>query len=78
MLSIRVEPWVNRAVAFGVAEKLVAIHGGRFAVLTDAGKEMHSKLMGLDVLHDEKSFLAEVGRRATEKVVESIMKMEQF
>lgn len=78
MLSVRVEPWVNRAIAFAVAEGFVAMRDGKAASLTEAGKELHGKLMGLTALEEEKTFLADVGRRATEQVVEKIMKMEQF
>ena len=51
---------------------------GKAAVLTDAGKAVYRDIVAMPILDDEKAFLAEVGPRATEKVIEQIMKMEQF
>ena len=77
-LSVRVEPWVNRAMAFAIAEGVAVMRDGKAAALTDAGKAVHRDIVAMPILDEEKAFLAEVGPRATEKVVEQIMKMEQF
>ncbi|MEG8026207.1 hypothetical protein QP162_20875 [Sphingomonas aurantiaca] len=77
-LSVRVEPWVNRAMAFAIAEGVAVMRDGKAAVLTDAGKAVHRDIVAMPILDEEKAFLAEVGPHATEKVVEQIMKMEQF
>jgi len=51
---------------------------GKSASLTDEGKAMLDDLSAMAVLAEERAFLAKVGPRATEKVVDSIMKMEPF
>jgi hypothetical protein len=77
-LSVRIEPWVNRALAFAVAEGYAVMKDGKAAALTDQGKAMVDDLSALSVLADERAFLATVGPRATERVVDLIMKMEPF
>ena len=77
-LSVRIEPWVNRAAAFATANGLVDIRDGKALSLTDVGKEAVKALRKAEVLSKETAFLDEVSPRATEKVVEKIMKMEQF
>lgn len=77
-LSVRIEPWVNRAAAFATANGLITIRDGKALNLTDAGRVAVKALREAGVLSEEAAFLEEVGPRATEKVVEKIMKMEQF
>ena len=77
-LSVRIEPWVNRALAFAVAQGPAVRKDGKSAALTDEGKAMLDDLSAMAVLAEERAFLAKVGPRATEKVVDSIMKMEPF
>lgn len=77
-LSVRIEPWVNRALAFAVAQGHAVMKDGKSASLTDEGKAMLDDLSAMAVLAEERAFLAKVGPRATEKVVDSIMKMEPF
>jgi hypothetical protein len=78
MLSVRVEPWVNRATAFAIGEGLAVLRDGKAVSLSDNGRTLYKSLIGLPVLEEEKRFLGEVGPRATEKVIEKIMKMEPF
>jgi hypothetical protein len=77
-LSVRIEPWVNRALAFAVGQGHAVMKDGKAAALTDQGKAMLEELSDLTVLAEERAFLAKVGPRATEKVVDLIMKMEPF
>jgi len=77
-LTVRIEPWVNRALAFAAAEGLATMKDGKAAALTDDGRALVAELVKLQVLGDEQAFLKTVGPRATEKVIEQIMKMEQF
>jgi hypothetical protein len=77
-LSVRIEPWVNRAAAFGKANRLVEPKDGKTLALTEAGKAVVKEIRAAGVLAEETAFLDEIGRFATEQVVDSIMKMEAF
>ena len=77
-LSVRVEPWVNRAVAFAKATGLVTVAGGNSVGLTEAGRLAAAALRKAGVSVEEAEFLDQVGKITTEKVVEHIMKMEDF
>jgi hypothetical protein len=77
-LSVRIEPWVNRALAFAVGQGLAVMKDGKAAALTDQGKELLGEIATLSVLAEEGAFLAKIGPRATEKVIDLIMKMESF
>lgn len=77
-LTVRIEPWVNRALAFAVGEGAAVMRDGKAAALTDRGKAILENISTLSVLAEERAFLAVVGPRATEKVVDLIMKMEPF
>jgi hypothetical protein len=77
-LSVRIEPWVNRAIAFGKANGLVEMQNGKALTLTEAGKAIADKVREAGVLVEETTFLDEIGRIATEKMVDSIIKMESF
>ncbi|MDP1643616.1 MAG: hypothetical protein Q8L59_15690 [Phenylobacterium sp.] len=77
-LSVRIEPWVNRALAFAVAQGHAVMKDGKAAALTDQGKAILDELSAMSVLAEERAFLARIGPRATEKVVDAIMKMEPF
>lgn len=76
-LSIRVEPWINRAAAFAIANGYVSTTGKQLQ-LTEPGKEAAATLQKEGVLAEEAEFLRAVGKVATEQVVEHIMKMEDF
>lgn len=75
-LSIRIEPWVNRAAAFAKASGLVELKEGKSLALTVAGKDAVKKIRSSGALALETAFLDEIGRLASEQVVEKIMKME--
>ncbi|WP_406721742.1 hypothetical protein RPE78_18520 (plasmid) [Thioclava litoralis] len=76
-LSIRVEPWINRAAAFAIANGYVSSSGKQFQ-LTELGNKAAAVLQKEGVLAVEFDFLQTVGKLATEQVVEHIMKMEDF
>lgn len=77
-LSVRIEPWVNRAASYAAALGLVEVRNGKALTLNDEGKAAVKAIRVAKVLEDEASFLDEVGKLTTEKVVEQIMKMEAF
>jgi hypothetical protein len=74
---VRVEPWLNRALAFAKSSALIELEGGRSAKLTDQGRQVLAKLYQDDgIFVEEKQFLDAVGGQATEANVEKIMRME--
>lgn len=77
-LSVRIEPWVNRAAAFAAASGFVHVRDGKALVLSDEGKKAVAAIRKEKLLKDEASFLEDVGKLTTEQVVERIMKMEAF
>lgn len=77
-LAIRVEPWVNRAAAFAIANGFVSQGGGKSLALTESGKAAAGAIRKEGVLVDEVAFLEQVGKLATEQVIEHIMRMEDF
>ena len=77
-LSVRIEPWVNRAAAFAAASGLVQVRDGKALALSDDGKKTVAAIRKEKLLKDEASFLEDVGKLTTEQVVERIMKMEAF
>jgi hypothetical protein len=77
-LSVRIEPWVNRAAAFAAANGLVHVRDGKALALADGGKVAVAAIRKEGLLQQETAFLDDVGKLATEQVVERIMKMEAF
>ncbi len=78
-LVVRVEPWLNRALAFAHAAGLVALENGRHAKLTEKGISALEQISTAEsVLSEEKAFLAACGSRATEAAIERIMRMERL
>jgi hypothetical protein len=76
-IVIRVEPWVNRALAFARGAKLIALEGGSHAKLTSDGVSLFEEISSVEsVLSEEKEFLDTLGLRATERAIERIMRME--
>jgi hypothetical protein len=78
-VSVRVEPWLNRAVSFAYALKFVSVDKGKSVRLTDSGKVMAKSLMTKsDALLDEQAFLSRVTPRLTDKLIEKIWRMEDL
>lgn len=78
-VSVRVEPWLNRAVAFAHAQKLVEVSRGKSVALTDSGKKAAASIAASDALFKaEKSFLTDVGPKLTDEIVTKIWRMEDL
>jgi hypothetical protein len=77
-LSVRIEPWVNRAASYAAAMGFVEIRDGKALTLSNEGRAAVKAIRLAKVLEDEASFLDEVGKLTTERVVDRIMKMEVF
>jgi hypothetical protein len=78
-MVVRVEPWLNRAIAFAVAARLVSLEHGGHARLTDSGIQTFEKISSTDSLMvEEKAFIEAVARQATEGAIDKIMRMEQL
>ncbi len=76
-LLVRVEPWLNRALAFAKGAGLVELEKGRSAKLTDAGVQACEILKAQpSMCAEEKAFLEAIGAKATEAAIEKIMRME--
>ncbi|MDZ5454759.1 hypothetical protein [Labrys sp. ZIDIC5] len=78
-VSVRVEPSLNRAVAFAHALKLVAIERGTSVTLTDAGVKMANSILATDgALKDEALFLSEVAPRMTDALMKRVWRLEDL
>jgi hypothetical protein len=76
-VQVRVEPWLNRAVAFAHGLKYVTVSKGKTITLTPLGQDVASAIAAnSDVLQEERDFLTIVGKRATEEIVNRIWRME--
>lgn len=74
---VRVEPWLNRALAFAKGSGLVELEGGKTAKLTVFGEKACEDLYKRqDMCEEEKAFLEVVSKKATEAAIEKIMRME--
>jgi citrate lyase gamma subunit len=78
-LVVRVEPWLNRAVAFATAASLVTLEHGRSVKLTDDGIKTLERILSVEsVMTEERAFLDAISPRATEAAVERVMRMERL
>ena len=76
-LQVRVEPWLNRAVAFAHGLKYVDVSKGKTITLTPLGQDVAAAIdANSDVLHHERTLLTNVAKRATENIVTRIWRME--
>jgi hypothetical protein len=76
-LVVRVEPWLNRAIAFATAAGLIALEHGRSLKLTDDGLKTLERISSAEsVMTEERTFLDVISPRATEAAVEKVMRME--
>lgn len=76
-VQVRVEPWLNRAVAFAHGLKYVEVSKGKSITLTPLGQNVASAIdANSDVLEQERAFLTIVAKRATEEIVTRIWRME--
>jgi hypothetical protein len=78
-VSVRVEPSLNRAVAFAYALKLVKIDKGTSVSLTDAGAKMAKAILDEgESLKEEVRFLAEVAPRMTDVLMRRVWRLEDL
>ena len=76
-LVVRVEPWLNRAIAFAKASGLITLEHGKSVRLTDEGMNTLDRIhSGDSVMKDERAFLDAISPSATEAAVERLMRME--
>src|SRR3546814_18270787 len=72
-IQVRVEPWLNRAVAFAPGLKLVTVSKGKSVALTQRGEEVAAAIdANATLLGDERPFLdrksAVSGKRVSVRV----------
>ncbi|MDP3746892.1 MAG: hypothetical protein Q8Q88_07555 [Phenylobacterium sp.] len=78
-VSVRVEPWLNRAVSYAHSLGLVDVTKGRSVGLTEKGKEVAAALdADKGVFKEERLFLADVARKLTEVQLTKIWRMEDL
>ena len=77
-VNVRVEPWLNRAVSYAHALKLVSVYKGKSVSLTDKGIEAASAIQTLDALSEERTFLHDVAPKLTENLLNRIWRMEDL
>ena len=78
-LVVRVEPWLNRAIAFATAAGLITLEHGRSLKLTDDGLKTLERISSAEsVMTAERTFLDVISPRATEAAVEKVMRMERL
>jgi hypothetical protein len=74
---VRVEPWLNRAIAFAKAAGLIELERGRSVKLTEDGIETLNAVRTIETaLAEEKAFIDAFGPLTTEGLVDKIMRME--
>ncbi|WP_246701247.1 hypothetical protein [Rhodopseudomonas sp. BR0C11] len=78
-VSFRVEPSLNRAVAYAHALKLVTIEKGTTISLTQEGSEIADAIIeDPETLQVEKHFLREVTPRITENLMKRVWRLEDL
>lgn len=76
-IQVRVEPWLNRAVALAHGLELVTVTKGKSVALTARGKEVAAAIdADQNVFVEERAFLAAVAKRLTEQLLTRIWRME--
>jgi len=78
-VSVRVEPFLNRAVAFAYSLKLVQIDKGTSVSLTDQGTKMADAILAeKESLKEEKQFLSDVAPRITDALMKRVWRLEDL
>lgn len=78
-ISVRVEPWLNRAVSYAHGLGFVDVAKGKAVSLTDKGKEVAAAIdADSGVFKEERAFLADVTRKLTEAQLTKIWRMEDL
>jgi hypothetical protein len=77
-ISVRVEPWLNRAVSYAHGLGFVNVTKGKSVSLTDKGREVAAALDGDEALFkEERTFLSDA-RKLTEAQLARIWRMEDL
>lgn len=73
-LIVRFEPFLNRAVDFGIGEGLIKrAGGGKTIELTNTGKRLAGDLKRAEnAFSAEKQFIASIGQKVTERFVDDM------
>ena len=78
-VSVRIEPWLNRAVALAHSLKLVSVDRGKSVALTQDGNNVaRSIAQRTELLSEVRSFLGEVAPRLTDTLVNKVWRMEDI
>jgi hypothetical protein len=78
-ISVRVEPWLNRAVSYAYALKLVTVDKGKAVTLTAKGVDVAGAITkSKDVFLQEQTFLREIAPKITEVLLTKIWRMEDL
>jgi hypothetical protein len=78
-VSVRVEPSLNRAVAFAHALGLVSINRGVSVSLSEKGKKIAKAIIkDRDILAEETKFLSEVAPRITDELMKRVWHLEDL
>lgn len=78
-ISVRVEPWLNRAVAFAHAMKLVSVDRGKSVSLTADGIRVANEIaQNKNLLSEEQKFMSDVAPKLTEAQLIKIWRMEDL
>lgn len=78
-ITVRIEPWLNRAVTLAHGLGFVDVTKGRSVLLTDKGLEMARTIKSnKELLIEERNFLAEVTPKLSESQLTRIWRMEKL
>lgn len=78
-VSVRVEPWLNRAVTFAHALKLVSVDKGKTVSLTPSGSDVANSIARKeDVFLEEREFLRDVAPKMTQALLTKVWRMEDL
>ena len=78
-VSVRVEPWLNRAVSYAHALRFVDVAKGKSVGLTKLGRTVAAELDADQVIFkEERAFLAEIAKSLTEPQLTRIWRMEDL
>jgi hypothetical protein len=78
-ISVRVEPWLNRAVSFAHAMKLISVEKGKSVLLTKKGLQVANDIAASpEMLIEERAYLAEIAPKLTESLLTKVWRMEDL
>jgi hypothetical protein len=78
-ISVRVEPWLNRAVSFAHALKFISVEKGKSVSLTERGVQVAKEIAASpDMLIEERSYLSEIAPKLTESLLTKVWRMEDL